>query len=168
MTLRFTSLDDLPPSLRNQVAPLLSGPQSQPLLSPAPAPTKPAKRSKDAAGTFGAQCTAAGLRPERELKFALSIGRKWAFDFAWPAVKVAVEIEGLVPRAVKRKTKQGRAYTVMEAGGRHATMQGFEEDARKYATAALLGWTVLRFNQRLVRNGEALQFTRQLLDTRGA
>lgn len=50
--------------------------------------------------------------------------RKWRFDFSFPAVKLAVEIEGR---------------------GRHQTVTGFRADCDKYNTALILGWRVLRF-----------------------
>lgn len=50
--------------------------------------------------------------------------RKWRFDFAFPYVKVAVEIEGR---------------------GRHQTVVGTRQDCEKYNAATLLGWRVLRF-----------------------
>ncbi len=53
--------------------------------------------------------------------------RKWAFDFAWVAEKVAVEVEGGV-------------FTQ----GRHTRGRGFTEDAWKYGTATALGWAILR------------------------
>jgi hypothetical protein len=86
--------------------------------------------------------------PEREYVFHPT--RKWRFDFAWPALLVAVEIEGLVVR------KLGGQLVL---GGRHATIGGFQEDCIKYAEAACLGWHVLRFNQALVRKLDALDFT---------
>jgi len=80
--------------------------------------------------------------------------RRWKFDFAWPELRIGLEIEGLRKSYVK-----GVPYAL----GRHCTFKGFEEDCIKYANAAYLGWTVLRFNQRLVKTGDALQLTRQLL-----
>lgn len=65
--------------------------------------------------------------PEREYRFAPP--RKWRFDFAWPALRVAVELEGGV-------------WT----GGRHATGAGLIADMDKYNAAASLGWRVLRFS----------------------
>jgi very-short-patch-repair endonuclease len=61
-------------------------------------------------------------RPEREYRFHPT--RRWRFDFAWPAEKLAVEIEGR---------------------GRHQTFIGFRNDCEKYNAALLLGWRVLRF-----------------------
>lgn len=53
--------------------------------------------------------------------------RKWRFDYAWPAYKVALEIEGGV-------------YT----RGRHTRPSGFLGDMEKYNAAAVAGWTVIR------------------------
>jgi very-short-patch-repair endonuclease len=95
---------------------------------------------------------------EREYKFALELGRQWRFDFAWPTYQVAVEIEGL-----RFKFIDGIPYAL----GRHTTREGFEEDCRKYAHASIAGWYVLRFSQRLVKDGTAVDLTRELLFTRG-
>lgn len=130
------------------------------------ASTKRKGTRKSAVDAFAEQLQAAGIEPVRELEFARAVGRKWRFDFAWPSLMVAVEIDGLVPRYVKKRSTKGKQYTVLEAGGRHATMDGYEEDCRKLATAAQLGWFAIRFNQNLVRNGEALKFTQQLLHAR--
>ena len=59
---------------------------------------------------------------EREYRFHAS--RRWRLDFAWPAEKLAVEIEGR---------------------GRHQTFVGFRNDCEKYNAALQLGWRVLRF-----------------------
>lgn len=53
--------------------------------------------------------------------------RRWAFDFAWPAFRVAVEIDGGLQCA---------------GGGRH----GGRGDALKLRAAAALGWRVLHFS----------------------
>ena len=63
-----------------------------------------------------------------EHQFAVSIGRRWRFDFAWPDRMLAVEIDG-------------GAFS----GGRHTRGAGFSEDCRKLNAATLLGWRVLRF-----------------------
>jgi very-short-patch-repair endonuclease len=64
--------------------------------------------------------------PEREYKFHPS--RKWRIDFAWPAVKLAVEIEG-------------GAFS----SGRHTRGAGFRRDIEKYNELALAGYTLFRF-----------------------
>ena len=61
-----------------------------------------------------------------ELKFHPT--RKWKFDFAHEATKVAIEIEGGT-----------------WSGGRHTRGAGYAKDCEKYREAALLGWTVFRF-----------------------
>lgn len=67
-----------------------------------------------------------GLPPvEREYRFALP--RKWRFDYAWPAQKIALEIEGGV-----------------WIQGRHTRGKGFLEDMNKYNEAGFLGWRVFR------------------------
>lgn len=48
-------------------------------------------------------------------------------DFAWPAYKLALEIEGGV-----------------HTGGRHTRGAGFEKDIEKYNEMARLGWRIIR------------------------
>jgi hypothetical protein len=109
---------------------------------------------------FALQCRALRLpTPVREHMFAAeSHGRLWRFDFSWAAYRVAVEINGLIVRYVK-----GRKIVT----GGHATVEGIERDNIKFATAQILGWGVLTFNQRLITNGTAIDLTMQLLKARG-
>lgn len=65
-----------------------------------------------------------GREPVREHRF--DSVRRWRFDFAWPELMVAVEIEG--------------------GGGRHHTFAGSHADMDKYNAATLAGWRVLRFD----------------------
>lgn len=67
---------------------------------------------------FGVECV-------KEYKFYKS--RRWRFDYALPAYKIALEVEGGV-------------WT----GGRHINPKGFLGDMQKYNTATLLGWRVFR------------------------
>ena len=53
--------------------------------------------------------------------------RKWRFDFAWPAERVALEVEGGV-----------------WVGGAHGRGSGIVRDIEKYNAAAALGWRVMR------------------------
>lgn len=54
--------------------------------------------------------------------------RRWRFDFAWPALMLAVEVEGGT-----------------RSGGRHTRGDGYANDCEKYNAATLQGWRVLRF-----------------------
>lgn len=83
-------------------------------------------------------CQAYGLSPEREYRFTSD--RKWRFDFAWPDIKIAVEVEG------------GTSFGL----SRHSKGRGFELDAAKYNRAARDGWIVLRYSTRMVVSGEAI------------
>lgn len=84
--------------------------------------------------------------PEPELEFKFSSTRKWRFDLAWPAVKLAVEVEG---------------GTFVQ--GRHNRGAAFEKDCEKYAEAVLAGWRVLRFTGHQVEDGRALGFIERAL-----
>lgn len=77
--------------------------------------------------------------PVREYRFAPP--RMWRFDFAWLDLALAVEVEGGIFMA-----------------GRHSRGVGFREDAEKYNTATLLGWRVLKFTDREIKNGEAVSW----------
>lgn len=85
--------------------------------------------------------------PEREVSFAKP--RRWRFDFAWPARKVAVEVEG---------------GTWVQ--GRHTRGASFEADCEKYAEAAILGWIVLRVTGAMVRDGRAFELLERALEAR--
>ena len=54
--------------------------------------------------------------------------RRWRFDYACKALRLAIEVEGGV------WTK-----------GRHTRGCGFVGDMEKYNTAAVLGWRILRY-----------------------
>ena len=54
--------------------------------------------------------------------------RKWRFDFAWPALKIACEYEGGI---------------FMQRSG-HNTARHYTKDTDKYNHAAVKGWKVVR------------------------
>lgn len=88
---------------------------------------------------------AAGLPPPlREYRFAPP--RRWRFDCAWPAQRIALEIEG-------------GTWT----GGRHVRGRGYEGDCVKYSEAALRGWRVLRVTTAMLRDGRALALLERAL-----
>lgn len=77
-----------------------------------------------------------GLHPEREHRFHAR--RKWRFDFAFPELRLAVEVEG------------GTWST-----SRHTTGKGFAGDLEKYNAAAIAGWCVLRYTDKAINSGLA-------------
>ncbi len=87
--------------------------------------------------------------PDREYVFLQ--GRKFRFDFAWPGLKIAVEIEG--------GTRQN---------GRHQRHEGFTNDTRKYNLATLHGWRVFRFTSEQVKSGEAIETMITMMRSIGA
>lgn len=95
---------------------------------------------------------------ERKVHFAKSIGRRWEFDFAFREYMLAIEVEGLVVMRINGE---------LVVKGRHASITGFREDCIKYASAAMLGWTVLRFEQNQVKDRTALEYTQRVLTARG-
>lgn len=72
--------------------------------------------------------------------------RKWRFDYAWPDIKVALEIEGGV-------------WT----GGRHTRGAGFLRDIEKYNAAAVAGWTVLRCTPDTLATAEMAEMLRKVV-----
>lgn len=97
---------------------------------------------------FAQQCKVFKLSPTPELRFHPT--RRWRFDFAFESVKLAIEVEGGV-------------WTQ----GRHSRGKGFEADCVKYAEAALLGWTVLRFSTGQVKSGVAIGYVEEMMKRRG-
>jgi very-short-patch-repair endonuclease len=95
---------------------------------------------------------------ERQFMFAKEIGRRWMFDFANREFRIAIEVEGLVVMRVNGE---------LIVKGRHASIQGFRDDAEKYANAAVMGWHVMRFEQSQVKSGFAIEMTMRFLSARG-
>lgn len=90
-----------------------------------------------------------GETPEREHRFHDT--RKWRFDFAWPAQKIAVEVEGGV-----------------FIQGRHSRGASMLADMEKYNAASEAGWKLFRYGKPHIRSGEAaMQVQRALRSARG-
>ena len=89
------------------------------------------------------QCRAARLpMPVPEYRFHPV--RRWRFDLAWPALLLAVEVDGGT-----------------WVSGRHTRGAGYERDCEKLNAAVLLGWRVLRFTTGQVTSGQALTVLEQ-------
>jgi hypothetical protein len=94
---------------------------------------------------FLAGLQASGLpRPIPEFRFARP--RKWAFDFAFPEQKVAVEVEGGI-------------WT----RGRHTRGAGYLADMEKYNRANHLGWRLYRTTPDGLTTQATLDALRELL-----
>lgn len=84
--------------------------------------------------------------PEREYRFMPP--RRFRFDFAWPALQVALETEGAT-----------------WANGRHNRGSGYETDCLKYSEAAIRGWKVIRATGTMIKNGTAIELLQRALQT---
>jgi very-short-patch-repair endonuclease len=86
--------------------------------------------------------------PITEYRFAGQLRRPttgrpymFRFDFAWPEIKLAVEVDG--GTSMVRRTKRGQLIAI----GSHAQ----DSDYEKLNLAAELGWTVLRYTVKMLR-----------------
>lgn len=80
--------------------------------------------------------------PEREYRFhepgvVFEKKRQWRFDFAWPDLKLAIEIDGGVFRPMSG----------------HRSPLGITTDRTKDSVAQLQGWQVHRFTELHFREG---------------
>jgi very-short-patch-repair endonuclease len=145
-------IDDLPQAVQGQLL------ADHGISRPRP---KQSTRTKDA-DTFWFQLRAHRLTGwVREYRFATeSHGRQWRFDFCNPdpRLRLAVEIDGIVVRRIGGQ---------MVCMGRHTSVDGYREDCVKLNTAAELGWTVLRFEQSMVKSGAAIATVERVLAARG-
>jgi hypothetical protein len=73
--------------------------------------------------------------PELESEFKFHPDRNWRFDRAFPALMIAIEIEGGT-----------------WSGGRHSREPGYSNDCEKYNAASLLGWRIFRFTGPMLDN----------------
>lgn len=102
--------------------------------------------------------------PERQYRlFALHVGlgpgikerlrsagmNDYRFDFAWPDIKLAVEVNGGI---------------WLKKGG-HNTGRGIERDLQKSGAAMKLGWTVYSCTPAMIKSGDALQTIEILIDS---
>ncbi|WP_000097332.1 DUF559 domain-containing protein [Acinetobacter baumannii] len=81
---------------------------------------------------------------EQEYKFHPA--RKWRADFLITGTKILIEVEGGI-----------------WSGGRHTRGKGYIGDMEKYNSAAMKGFTVLRFSTEQVKSGLAIKQIEQLV-----
>ncbi|HFG6905509.1 DUF559 domain-containing protein [Acinetobacter baumannii] len=81
---------------------------------------------------------------EQEYKFHPE--RKWRADFLITGKKILIEVEGGI-----------------WSGGRHTRGKGYIGDMEKYNSAAIMGFTVLRFSTEQVKAGMAIKQIEQLV-----
>ena len=73
-------------------------------------------------------------------EYKFSKDRKFRFDWAWPEIKLAVEIEGGI---------------WLGKNGAHSSGKGILRDMEKNNLAVLEGWRILRVTPQQLKNGEA-------------
>ena len=94
---------------------------------------------------FAFQLDAAGLTGYVR-EYAAIPGRKFCWDFAFVQERLLVEIQGGVWN-----------------GGAHGRPTGITRDMNKLNQAQIHGWKVLQFDTKMVKSGEALNVTEQIL-----
>lgn len=75
--------------------------------------------------------------------------RMWRFDFAWPELLFAVEVNGAI-----------------FVHGAHSRGKGQENDMEKIAEAAILGWTTICVSSNQIKSGEALRWIETIVRQR--
>jgi hypothetical protein len=98
--------------------------------------------------------------PVREHQFARP--RRFAFDWAWPARKLALEREGGIFGRGKKCPACGRRGV-----GAHTSIERLKSDQEKYNLAALLGWKVLRVRPEEIESGAAFLLLDRVLGGSG-
>ena len=94
---------------------------------------------------FPRLCVACGL-PEPVPEWRFHPVRKWRLDYAWPAQRVALEVEGAI-------------WT----GGGHSRGSGKVKDHDKFSTAAGLGWRFVFCQPRELLTSVAIERVRAAL-----
>jgi hypothetical protein len=89
------------------------------------------------------------LKVELVREFRFHPKRLWRFDYAFPPLKIAIEVEGGV------WTK-----------GRHTRGSGFVKDMEKYNAAAVLGWTLIRVTPKSLLKRSTVDLIKQSIDNK--
>lgn len=97
--------------------------------------------------------------PEPETEYRFDAARRWRFDYAWPARKIAVEIDG----GNWAQTNKARWGTGAGVAG-HNSGTGRDRDNEKQNAAVVAGWKVLRYTaSSLKREAEIVDLLKALL-----
>ena len=78
-----------------------------------------------------------------------------------------IPLPSLAPPSLRQRLRNYRLAVEIDGGtwnnGRHTRPAGYAEDCDKLNTAALMGWTVLRFTGEHVRQGQAFAVVAEAL-----
>ncbi len=85
------------------------------------------------------------LRDSLEFDWYFHSERFWQMDYAHPAARVAVELEGVTAAQVAQLWN-----TENRPRSRHLTLSGYDGDCEKYNAAQSLGWIVLRYTRTML------------------
>lgn len=132
---------------------------AQPLAAQPPAPQKRYRgKIKPSDGVlFIAACKAHGLpRPRPEYQFAMDIGRKWAFDWAWPRGENGY-IEPMFGGTALEI--QGGIWTK----GRHTRGAALLKEWEKLNEAAIRNWRILYCQPEDVESGAVFEVLKRAL-----
>jgi len=99
-----------------------------------------------------------GLPPGAVPEYQFDGTRKWRFDWAWPAQRVALEIEGGIYGRGKKCPACGR-----RAVAGHTSIQRLKTDMEKYNAAVILGWRLIRVTPDQFNDGSAAALVAILL-----
>jgi hypothetical protein len=114
---------------------------------------KPPRHNKRFEDLFAFHCRAFKLPdPEEQYRFALTLGRQFRADFAWPKYQLLVEVEGGIWR---------------RGGGAHSHPINVERNIEKHQHAALLGYIVLPVTTDEVKTGKGIELAMRVLIARG-
>lgn len=84
--------------------------------------------------------------PTPQRQYRVLDHRKYVWDFAWPAHRLAVEVDG-------------GTWT----GGAHVRGNGYERDCEKQNLAVIAGWRTMRFTAGQVRSEMAVEMIARAL-----
>lgn len=105
---------------------MIRGYKIEPVKNGAPKSSKRSEEKEWITLNLQKWCNNHSLELKTELKFDRK--RKWRFDWAIPALNIAIEYEGIYAKK-----------------SRHTTIEGYTGDIHKYNRAIQLGWKLLRF-----------------------